>query len=621
MRTPTQEQQAVVDSPARVRIVRAAPGSGKTWLVAELIRKELDGWPDNGGGIAALSFTRVGGNEIRKALAYELGHPHFVGTIDAFLFRYVVRPFLQRAHPGHAAPRLIPADWNPGAWTTRPGGAPWAHRGAGGSQAQTYNLFEVCFIDEDVTGPVLARPRPYQGGIETVASTDRAGVLAAKRQAWRRLGWVTHADAAFLASELLADPTHGATIKAVLLRRFPLLIVDELQDTGFFLCKSIRLFLSDPSVRGVLVGDPRQAIYEFNGARPDLFATFDAVPGATLLPLARSQRCPASIAACATHLADPSGPFDPANGDAGRAFLVRYADMVADVKRLVRTIRLANPGANAKVIVRWNSTIGELTSGKGDQIRKLRCPALTHIAQAVQNFRHGNQIRALAGARAALELAVFGEEGVTDQELLNKRIDPHDWKALAVRCLLKADGLDSALSMQQWQTAAGIVIDGTLQAFGLPTGVQFVAGRLKPQNLTGRNRTKAKADTAFAEFAPRGVANANADDNLFAETVHAVKGETHDVTVLVCPDSSRAADCPSAVWWSTDAVDREERRIAYVAMTRSRSDLVLCVSDVCYQRLCRDRATFVATFQCKTVDECIAAYAPAGTPIYPAVSA
>ncbi len=617
MRTPTAEQDAVMASTARVRVVSAAPGSGKTWLVAELIRRELEGWRSDGGGIAALSFTRVGGTEIRRALGYDLGHPHFVGTIDAFLFRFVVRPFLRRAYTGHAAPRLIPADWSPGAWTKGPGGAVWEHRGGGGAQAQTYNLFEVCFVDEDATGPVLARPRPYQGGIETVVANDRAGLLAAKRQAWRRLGWVTHADAALLASELLADPTHGARIRAVLLRRFPLLIIDELQDTGFFLSKSIRLLLGEPSARGVLVGDPRQAIYEFNGARPGLFSAFEAVPGATALPLARSQRCPASVVSCATHVTDPPGTFDPTNGDVGRAFLVRYANMVVDVKRLVRAIRDASPAANVKVVVRGNSTISELTSGRGDEIRKLRCPALTHIAHAVQYFRQGYQTRALASARAALELAVLVQEGVTDEELVNKGIDPREWKALAVRCLLRAEGLDSALSMQEWQTAAGQMIDSTVQEFGLPPAVSFVSGRLKPQNLSGQNRTKAKADQAFAEFAPRIAAHATASDTLTVETVHAVKGETHDATVFVCPDLSQVARCPSAVWWSTDAVHREERRIAYVAMTRTRSDLVVCVSDACYQRLCQHRTTFVATFQCKTIDECIAAFSAIGTPLCP----
>lgn len=611
-RTPTREQQDVLDSPARVRVVRATPGSGKTWLVAELIRRDLENRPRSGGGIAALSFTRVGGEEIRKALGYDLGHPHFVGTIDAFLFRYVVRPFLQKARPIFATPRLIPADWEPKHWRKAPGNVELQYRRLGDSQSPIYDLLDICFIDEVGGQPITARQLDHGRGMEKVDVQDRAGVIAAKRLIWQRLGWLTHADAAFLASELLAEPTIGSVIKKILLRRFPLLVVDELQDTGFFLGKSIRLLLSEPQIRGVLVGDPDQAIFEFNGARPDLFDGFNSLPGASLLPLARSQRCPAAITACAVHLKGTPGQIDPVEGKTGRSFLVRYTDMGADIRRLVRAIREATPTSNSKVIVRWNSTIAELTSEKGVEIESLRKPALTHMARSVQNFRRGHQTRALAGARAALELAVLGQEGFTDEDLLAKGIDPRDWKALAVKCLLQADAIDSALSMQEWQTTAGTVIDAAVQAFGLPIMVQFVAGKLRPQNFTGKNRTKVKAGKAFADFAPRSAVNATTRDCLTVETIHAVKGETHDVTVFVCPPTSANRRCPSVAWWPSNSSDGEERRIAYVAMTRTRTDLVLCVSEACDQQLGSTQTAFVRAFQRRTVDECIAAFAATG---------
>jgi len=41
--------------------------------------------------------------------------------------------------------------------------------------------------------------------------------------------------------------------------------------------------------------------------------------------------------------------------------------------------------------------------------------------------------------------------------------------------------------------------------------------------------------------------------------------------------------------------DKEERRIAYVAMTRTQGDLFVCVSETCYERLATCRAAFVAT--------------------------
>ncbi len=602
MRKPTPEQQEVLRNTDRIRVVRAVPGSGKTWLVAEIIRKELGNWPVDGCGIAALSFTRVGGEEIRRALGYDLGHPHFVGTIDAFLFRYVVRPFLQYAHPNHAAPRLIPAEWSPKYWRKGPSGAVWEHRGIGGNQAQTYNLFEVCFIDEGGAGPVLAYPRLHRGGIEPVAAKDRARLLRAKRESWRTLGWLTHADAALLASELLSDAMYGPVIKALLLRRFGFVIVDELQDTGFYLGKSIRLLLEDRTSRGVFVGDPDQAIFEFNGARPDLFDEFENLPDTVKYPLAISLRCPVSITTCANHLKDTGGEIDPCTNSTGRAFLVRYDDMAVDMARLVGVIRTARPSARLEAISRQAKSIEELTSRSAKDAKSLHCPTLHHLYRAVKAFRQGYNVRGLANARASIELAVFGHEGITDEELNEQTIDPAEWKALAVRCLLSCNSLPTTENLYDWQVAAGKVLDNTVSGFGLPRSLSFQTGKLKPQRRKGTGWDKQASD-----FLPTGSVAAPAIAGVPVQTVHAVKGETHDVTVFVCP-VSRENRCPSVVWWSNEDSHREERRIAYVAMTRTRGDLVLCVSDACYQRLCTDRPAFINTFECKTVDECIMAY-------------
>ena len=90
------------------------------------------------------------------------------------------------------------------------------------------------------------------------------------------------------------------------------------------------------------------------------------------------------------------------------------------------------------------------------------------------------------------------------------------------------------------------------------------------------------------------------------ETVHAVKGETHDFTIFVCPEPDKYNPCPSVVWWSDDPVYQEERRIAFVAVTRTRGDLAVCVSEQCLSRLQKNRASFVQSFEQMTVDDFVA---------------
>jgi DNA helicase-2/ATP-dependent DNA helicase PcrA len=602
MKIPTPQQQAVLDSKFRIRVVRAAPGSGKTTLVAMLIEQALVGWTGAKGAIAALSFTRVGGQEIRGGLGHDLPHPHFIGTIDAFLFRYVIRPFLKKVYPNWALPRLIPAESSPKHWRQGPNGAGWVHRGRGGSTARSYNLFELCFIDEDAAGPVLGYPPQFgYGGVESVSPADRSALYAAKQQKWKSLGWLTHSDTAFLASELLAHPTHGQTIRRIVLGRFPLLIVDELQDTGFFLSKSLRLLLLEPHARGVLVGDPNQAIYEFNGARPALFDDFERIVGAVTLPLGRSQRCRPRIVTAACLVKESNDLFLPVETGDSRAFLTRYNDMLPDISRLVGSIRSKNASAELKVIARATKTVDELSTRYVKEADSLHCPALHHVYRAVRAFRQGRAVRGLAGMRAALDLSVFEHEGVTDDQLNQHGIDPGAWKQLAIRILLQCNALKTTATVLEWQSAAGHLLDQAVITFQLPTNVSFTPNSLKPQK---RNQW----DKPVAEFFPAQIVSHSPLASVPVQTIHSVKGETHDITVFVVPDSSKPARCPSTLWWSGDPKHLEERRIAYVAMTRTRGDLVVCVSETCYQRLSANRPAFVGAFECHTIDSLVTVF-------------
>jgi DNA helicase-2/ATP-dependent DNA helicase PcrA len=562
-------------------------------LVAEVIRKELEGWPMRTCGIAALSFTRVGGEEIRKAVGYELGHPHFVGTIDAFLFRYVIRPHLRHVFRWFADPRLVVGEW---------GAEHWAKCGSNQSATagKGINLFGCVYIGEEHGEEIIAHKPLSALPLCRLTGNNLRLVRESKKRIWEQRGLLTHSDAALWATKVLEDRTFGPVVRAEVIRRFPFLIVDELQDTGHFLGKSIRLLLEDPSSRSVLVGDPDQAIYEFTGARPDLFNTFENIAGALSLPLASSLRCPPAVANVAVHLKDSGGPIGPAENRIGRAFLVRYADMVADVQKVVEAVRVSHTPALLKVIARGSATVEELMGRRTGNAPSLHCPALSHIHRAVVAFRRGRNISALAAARAALERAVFQREGVNDEELVDAGIDPHDWKALAVRCLLKANEIVTTGTSFEWQKQAGGILDREITDFRLGPSFTFVTGKLKPQERDG-------FDKPSADFLPQANPGVHAMAGIPAYTVHGVKGETHEITVFACPETTKATRCPSAVWWSTDEKDCEEKRIAYVAMTRTRGDLIVCVSDACYRRLAAAHPEFVASFECMTVAECVIA--------------
>jgi DNA helicase-2/ATP-dependent DNA helicase PcrA len=589
MRDPTPEQEAALLNTSRVRVIRATPGSGKTWLVAELIRRELVNWDAESCGVAALSFTRVGGDEIRKAVGHVLAHPHFVGTIDAFLFRYVIRPFLRACFPEFPEPRLVPGEWGAERW--------YAY---GASQAMvahgSVNLFGCAFVGEEGGTPVVAHTPHLGSGLQLVPGPAVRAVLDGKTRMWRQNGCLTHSDAALWASRVLDHPGLGLLVRREIVSRFPLLIVDELQDTGYFLGKSIRLLLESPGSRGVLVGDPDQSIFEFSGAKPELFASFEAIAGADTCQLGSSLRCPEAVVRAAKHTKDSAGDVVAA-ARPGRAVLIHGADPSDDARRIADAVAVGQGGRVVRVIARSRATVASISGRAAEEPPLLGSRPLNHMTRAVAAFRQGRQARALAATQAALSYAVFHYEGATADDLAGRAVDAEAWKELSVRCLLSTNAMDTGGTVHDWQQSCGGILEDELSQFGLRyPDLGFASGRLHPKRLPGW-------DTPVGSVLPEGGAANPWPESIPVETVHGVKGETHDLTIFVCPSAS-AAHCVSRIWWSADR--REERRIAYVAMTRTQGDLVLCVDTGTYSRLATVRPEFVADLECMTVEEFLA---------------
>jgi DNA helicase-2/ATP-dependent DNA helicase PcrA len=460
-------------------------------------------------------------------------------------------------------------------------------------------LFGCVFVGEKQDGTAIIAHKPHTAQpLRVLNNSDAEIVRKTKREVWKKHGLLTHSDVALVASKILADKNFGAVVRAEVARRFPYLIVDELQDTGHFLGMSIRKLLEEPSMRGFLVGDPDQAIYEFNGAKPHLFKTFEQITGAISLTLGSSRRCPPSIAKAAAHLSDSGSQMQGATDRPGRALLVRYTNMNADVAKLLKAIRVKCGASALKIIARGTATVEDLTGRHTTPAPNLHCPPITHVHRGVTALRKNKNALALACVRTGLERAVFHHEGVTDEELHKANLDSVGWKGLAVRCLLKANQISTDGSFLEWQTRVGQMIEEEINGIGLVPSTLFIPGKIKPQNRKG-------AQDACKKYIPTMQA-AQAPNVIPAQTVHAVKGETHDVTIFVCPPT-KVDRCPSCVWWSQHESDREERRIAYVAMTRTRGNLILCVPEATYKRLAVAQPGFLQCFDAMTIAECVAA--------------
>jgi DNA helicase-2/ATP-dependent DNA helicase PcrA len=79
--------------------IQACPGSGKTTLIAAKLILLAKSWEQGTSGICVLSHTNVAKNEIISRLECDehgrklLSYPHFVGTIQEFVNRFLALPF------------------------------------------------------------------------------------------------------------------------------------------------------------------------------------------------------------------------------------------------------------------------------------------------------------------------------------------------------------------------------------------------------------------------------------------------------------------------------------------------------------------------------------------------
>ena len=571
MSEPTEEQHAILRAKERIRVVRAAPGSGKTWLVGEVIRDSLESWTERG-GIAALSFTNVARKEIEGSSGGLPGHPHFVGTLDSFVYQFIIKPYAHLAIRG-LHPRTLPDEL--------------LHAHSGSQPLKVESAFvsphKCVFIEPAADGsPRFRAPPP---GPSEITGGPAQQVLRAKRENWLRSQRISYSDAAFLGHHILtAKQARSDHIRRILAKRFPFIVVDELQDTGWYLGRIMLTLLSTEPTRGLVVGDPNQSIYEFTGAGPAIFDEVATLPGAKEYPLTRTLRCSPQVCGTAEQLAP--GTLLRTSQPAGRSILYVYDQAPASIPDLLA--RLEAQGARLmapRVLARANSAIETLALGEGLEEPSFKTQPLDMMLLAVLKFIN-HERGWLPLAEGALARSIFGAGDASDELLAAAGIPERAWRSEVAGVLLALAQPNPQWTCHDWGLRAkDLISDAALRL----TGEKPPGTRLRVPDPSTKQLLLAKC-LRTREAQGR------------ARTVHQAKGETHLETILFIPPKT-SAHCPSKKWWALDGKLTEEGRIAYVAATRPKSTFVLAVSRDVATRLRSKAPRLVATFEMLPQDE------------------
>lgn len=242
--------------------VQACPGSGKTTLIAAKLMLLAKKWPFEDRGICVLSHTNVAKDEIIRRLKKSrtteaqnlLTYPHFIGTIQEFVGKYVAFPSIRS---DGTKINLVDTDVCVGLIYSRLQQGTRIYIDRKSEHSNVLYDFDLDFVDGNITVSVPTFPN----GSNSNSHND----LLATRQALISEGYFFYRDVFTYARKALHE---NENLVSALRYRFPGVFLDEMQDTQKFQDDLLReIFpLDAPCVSVQRFGDPDQAIFHGIGS-------------------------------------------------------------------------------------------------------------------------------------------------------------------------------------------------------------------------------------------------------------------------------------------------------------------------------------------------------------------
>lgn len=591
------EQYAAATAPVdRPTLVIAGAGSGKTsTLIARILHLVNSGVDHR--RIAAMTFTAKAATEMKERLPFPWGDRVQMTTIHAFGYQR-----LQAHRASMSMPRLRVVDMKKALRSLS--GKPWGewHEAITGPQMDLSFVMAIIsgWREEGVTPDEALVSFPERSPEWWIAKLFKAYVAYK-----HRTNQVDFDDMLYM---LLEHYTRYPDALAGDRLQFSHALVDELQDTSAGQWGLIRMLWEGQPLFGV--GDPRQAIYEWRGARPAELLHFSRYwPDVVVVNLATNYRSVPEIITAAGALMEgtveheSSDPLKPHRASMGRDPEVRYFDTMGDEAAWVAgDIRnhwdeVAAGGVAPAVLYRTNaqSASFEMMLSAFDipyQVRggsfwnRMEIKALMAYVRLAADHNDADALR-----RAIMAPSRYLGNAVVDAVVDVSR--DRDVSLVEALALVKA-------------TAGKKLHGGQLQALG-----QF---RLLIERITGWapldaiNRVLLVTDFERWLASHEGTSEGADDNRLGAiEMLKETAGQYRSAAELVrfVDDQEKTADeepDPSrcqlmtvhrskGLEWPTVYVagftegllphekgeEAEERRLAYVAITRARDRLVVCV--------------------------------------------
>jgi DNA helicase II / ATP-dependent DNA helicase PcrA len=308
--------------------VFAGPGAGKTyWLVGHINNvlqrsKRLNGISR----IACISYTNVAAQQIINGLDGNIERVE-VSTIHSFLYKYVVKPYLYLLKNDDGN-NLVAYDLVDGHDEHRPSYVKLQE------WLTLINKRQLLRYRVDFLQALKNLQWKLDEGSDELYLTLRGRVdyfpsssLDTYKPLFWRSGTIDHEDVLYFSYRILKE---FPTIRSFLSALFPYMFLDEFQDTNPIQTEIIKWLSEESTIIGV-IGDSKQSIYGFQGAKPEDFEGLE-LEGQLDYRIANNRRSTNKIIAFLNDIRDDEVKQDPIRTEKGSEIRVIIGDKESVVK-------------------------------------------------------------------------------------------------------------------------------------------------------------------------------------------------------------------------------------------------------------------------------------------------
>jgi len=541
-------------------------GSGKTYSVAARLAKKISEWDKNNQGIASLSFTNAAWQEIAHqvhkhfAIRNPIPYPHFLGTIDSFINQFIFLPFGHLIMKCGKRPTLV----------GEPHGT-WISGKYERDYDQYFNLVSYGINDELIYPKIPGifhfnfNQIYRQDGSESGHATN---LRQTKEQFWKQ-GYATQQDANYFAMKLVEKFT---SIPKAIVHRFPFFIVDEAQDTSEIQMRIINYLIANGLENIILIGDPDQAIFEWNDAKPYLFTEkFDEWRDNSVI-LNENRRSSQNICNSTYSLSSlESISTAVTKGIMQYDFIPEV--LTYDLDNLSPTIdyflekcrnqNIAVTPENVAILYRSKTIFNSITGAPRIETRAL---PWVQGDTFTRDFAKGKYLYEQVDFKqgfSLIEKAIY--KGYAKSNYCSKQ----DLEKLIERIGFAKHRQNIVAVIQMLPSP-----DGNIGNWIDQTNAIFQDKRVNIQLQCQDERKNMTFDEIFTELKEKIV-----ERDYRLGTIHSVKGETFEAVLVILKKKGIGSYYKTMLTKGETVNDNEELRIVYVGITRPRKILMLAVPD------------------------------------------